>query len=294
MSTNHKWNWLMSGILLALSAIFAAGETPALSPADLAQRQVTAYLAKLADLHCTESVTQEKLAGNGHVEASERAKYDYLIMIDGNGEQFQLNESRIESSASHHKALPMLVTNGFSTVLLVFHPYYRDSFHFTAGADEIVNGRPSVPIHFSHIDGRRSPAALALRGREYPLALEGTAWLDKQTGEVVKMDAGLQHNMSDVGLRSLNIHVEYKPTSLGKNSSPLILPALAVVDVTTPRQHWRNTHVFDNYKSFSTDAEPDPNVKIIAENAASGNDHTAAMVTTDPNMVAVDPKKEKP
>jgi hypothetical protein len=231
-------------------------------------------------------VTQEKLAGNGHVEASERAKYDYLIMINGSGDDFQLNESRIESSVSKHKALPMLVTNGFSTVLLVFHPYYRDSFRFTAGAEEMVVGRPAIPIHFSHIQGRRSPAALALRGREYPLELEGTAWLDKQTGDVVKMDAGLQHDMSDVGLRSLSIHVEYKPTSLGKSAEPMTLPALAVVEVTTPRQHWRNTHLFDGYKSFSTDAEPDPNVKIIAENPASGSDHTAAMVTPDP--------KEKP
>ena len=286
MPTNHRWKWLPSGVLLALWTAFATGQAPASGPADLAQHQVTAYLAKLSDLHCTESVTQEKLTGNGHVEAAERAKYDYLIMIDGNSDDFQLNESRIESSASRHKALPMLVTNGFSTVLLVFHPYYRDSFQFTTSADEMVHGRAAIPVHFSHIQGRRSPAALALRGREYPLELEGTAWLDKQTGEVVKMDAGLEHNMSDVGLRSLSIHVEYKPTSLGKNSEPITLPTVAVVDVTTPRQHWRNTHVFENYKSFSTDAEPDPNVKVLAENPAGGNDHTAAMVTADP--------KEKP
>lgn len=266
--------------------VLATGQTLDSSPADIAQRQVTAYLAKLADLHCNESVTQEKLAGNGHVEASERAKYDYLIMINGNGNDFQLNESRIESSASKHKALPMLVTNGFSTILLVFHPYYRDSFQFTTGADEIIAGRPAVPVHFSHIQGRRTPAALALRGREFPLELEGTAWLDKQTGEVVKMDAGLQNDMKDVGLRSLSIHVEYKPTSLGKSSSSMTLPTMAVVDVKTPRQHWRNTHVFDSYKSFSTDAEPDPNVKVLAANAAAGNDHTAAMITTD--------SKEKP
>lgn len=287
MPTNHKSTWLLPEVMLALSAAFAAGQaSPVLSPADLAQRQVTTYLAKLADLHCTESVTQDKLTGNGHVEAEERAKYDYLIMIDGGGDGIQLNESRIESSASRHKALPMLVTNGFSTVLLVFHPYYRDSFQFAAGAEEMVQGRPAIPIHFSHIQGRRSPAALALRGREYPLELEGTAWLDRQTGDVLKIEAGLQHDMSDVGLRSLKIHVEYKPTSLGKNMEPLTLPTMAVVEVTTPRQHWRNTHVFDGYKSFSTDAEPDPNVKIIAENPATGSDHTAAMVAPDP--------KEKP
>lgn len=283
----HKPQPFLLALSLVFSAGFAAGQAPpAPSPADLAQRQVTAYLAKLADLHCTESVTQEKLASNGHVEASERAKYDYLVMIDGNGDDFQLNESRIESSASRRKQLPMLVTNGFSTALLVFHPYYRDGFQFDAGADEIVDGRPAIPVHFSHIRGRRTPAALALRGREYPLELEGTAWIDRQSGEVVKMDASLMNDMSDIGLRSLGIHVEYKTAILGKTSTKMTLPALAVVDVTTPRQHWRNTHVFDGYKSFSAEAEQDPNVRILAGTADAGSDKTAAVVTADP--------KEKP
>ncbi len=41
--------------------------------------------------------------------------------------------------------------------------------------------RTLIPIHFEHIKGRRTPAALALRGREYPLELKGTAWLNKQS-----------------------------------------------------------------------------------------------------------------
>jgi hypothetical protein len=287
MPINHNSRLFLFGLSFSLSAAFAGGQaSPASSPADLAQRQVTAYLAKLADLHCTESVTQQKLASNGHVEASERAKYDYLVMINGNGDDFQLNESRIESAASRHKQLPMLVTNGFSTALLVFHPYYRDGFRFDAGAEEIVDGKPAIPVHFSHIRGRRTPAALALRGREYPLELEGTAWIDKQSGEVVKMDAGLMNDMSDIGLRSLSIHVEYKPANLGKGSAGITLPAMAVVDVTTTRQHWRNTHVFDGYKSFSVEAEQDPNVKIIAGSANASSDSTAAVIATDP--------KEKP
>jgi len=279
MPNSHKSYWFLSGLFLIMPMALAAGpESPAPTAADLAARQITSYLARLADLHCTETVTQEKLTGNGHVEAAEHARYDYLVMINGSGDDFQLNESRIESSASRHKPLPMLVTNGFSTVLLVFHPYYRDSFTFTSGAAEMVNGKPAIPIHFSHISGRRSLAALALRGREYPLDLQGTAWLDKQSGEVVKMDAALLHDMSDVGLRSLTIHVEYKPAKLTGDLADLALPAVAVVDVTTPRQHWRNTHVFESYKSFSTDAEQDSNVRIHAENAVPSSSDTAAVV----------------
>ena len=240
---------------------------------ELAQKQITAYLDKLADFHCTESVTQEKLAPNGHVEVTERAKYDYLIMMNGTGEEFQLNESRVEAANARGKQtqLPMLVTNGVATVLLVFHPYYRGSFTFETGAEESIEGHPAIPVHFAHIAGQRTPAALALRGREYPLELTGTAWLDKQSGEVLKVEATLEHDMSDVGLRALHVLVDYKPSAPDKNVGKLDLPSVAVIDVETPRQHWRNTHIFDNYRGFSTDAEQDPNVKLHAANDPNQN-----------------------
>jgi hypothetical protein len=258
-------NALLSGLLLllAVAATMSSGQSIATSDVIAqAQRQITAYLAQLADLHCTETVTQEKLAVNGHVESSEREEFDYLIMMSGTGDEFQLNESRVESSDSRHKLLtkPMLISNGISTVLLVFHPYYRDSFEFEVETEQLVAGRSAIPIHFAHIPGRRTPAALALRGREYPLDLEGTAWLDKTSGEVIKVDATLLHDMSDVGLRSLKLQVEYKPAKLGTRS--ITMPALAVVDVTTPHQHWRNTHAFNGYKPFSAEAEQDPTVKL--------------------------------
>lgn len=272
---------VLSSILLASQVSMAAGQsTVDASAINKAERQITDYLLKLADLHCAEDVTQEKLTENGHVETSMRARYDYLIMMSGDGDEFRLNESRIESSESRHKltSKPLLVTNGIATVLLVFHPYYRDGFNFETGTEESVDGRRVIPIRFTHIPGRRTPAALALRGREYPLDLQGTAWLDKQTGDVVRVDAALLHDMSDVGLRSLHIHVEYKLVNLNKDTKPVVLPAVAVVDVTTPRQHWRNTHLFQDYKSFSTAAEQDPNVKVHPDGEAPDGDKSPSAV----------------
>ena len=267
MRCNPRLLRTLSGFLLMPAAPVLFGQT---APPDdtiaKAQRQVTAYLAKLADLLCTESVTQEKIATNGQVEATERAKYDYLIMMNGSGDEFQLTESRIEAHSPHEKQapLPMLITNGVATLLVIFHPYYRDGFTFETGSAESVNGRLAVPVHFTHISGRRTPAALALRGREYPLELQGTAWFDQQSGHVVMMEANLLHDMSDVGLRSLQMHVEYKSAILGKTE--VTFPELAVVDVTTPRQHWRNKHVFNNYRWFSTNTDQDPAVKVHGGN----------------------------
>ena len=238
---------------------------------DQAQKQVVAYVGKLADLHCTEDVVQEKLKPNGGTELSSKSQYDYFLYMQGNSYDFQLSESRLEIGTQKPARQPLLLSNGFSTLLLVFHPYYRNAFDFTAGPTETIDGRSVVPVHFAHVKGARSLAALALRGREFPLDLEGTAWLDAQSGQVVRMDAGLEHEMSDVGMKSLKIRVDYIPSP--KATDHFMVPSRAVVDLQTPKQHWRNTHTFHNYKLFSTEANQDPTVKVKAsrENQAAPN-----------------------
>lgn len=274
MATFHSRHLALPGLLLAISPLLAAAQH-ADSPniVEKVRQRIGPYLTSLADVHCTEAVTQEKLNPKGRVEKTEHAKYDYLIMMEGDHDDFRLNETRVALPGNKSKTSPvsMLVSNGIATALLVFHPYYRDSFKFEVGAEKPVDGRDLIAIHFEHIAGRRTPAALALRGREYPLELQGTAWVDKQSDDVVRVDASLLRDMSDIGLRALEVQVDYMPANLKGTATPVNLPVLAVVDVTTPRQHWRNVEAFEAYKSFSADAEQDTNVKIHAEGAKDIN-----------------------
>lgn len=254
---------ICSVALLLVSGVAVAQSTPPASLIDLAQKQVVAYLDKLADLRCTEMVVQQKLTPNGKVEISAHSQYDYFLLMQGNKNDFQLSESRLETGTSAPKHASLLLTNGFSTLLLVFHPYYRSSFNFTSEAAALLDGHSVVPMHFAHVTGMRTPAALALRGREFPLELQGTAWLDAHSGQVLRIDASLLYPMTDVGLRSLKVHVEYMPSP--RATDHFMLPSLAVVDLETMRQHWRNTHTFRDYKFFSTDAVQEPGVKVHAQ-----------------------------
>jgi len=248
-------------LFLAATAISSPAQDSAFVPVE-AQRQVVKYISQLGNLHCKEAVTQQKLSPSGHVQTTEHSSFDYLVMMEGTGDDFQLNESRLETKAAPHRPLPMLVTNGFSTMLLVFHPYYSGSFEFERGPEEMVDGVQAVTVRFKHIRGQRSLAALALHNREFPLELQGTAWLNKKTGQVLKMESTLVDEMTDIGLRSLNVHVDYKLVQLGADIGSMTLPVLATVEVTTPRQRWRNTHAFTDYKVFGAEAEQDPNVKV--------------------------------
>jgi hypothetical protein len=220
------------------------------------RHQVKGFLDVFSEVKCTEMVLQQKLGKKGKVEYQEQSRYDYLLISDGSDTELSLQESRLEEQASpHKKSVPLLVTNGFATLLLVFHPYYQDSFEFTALGDDVVSGRRLSKLQFRHIKGTRSPSVLVLRGREYPIEMSGTAWIDPVLGNVERIRAELQSSMDDVGLKVLTTDVTYGPVKFrGLNASPW-LPAEADIEVETARQHWRNLHRFTNYQHFAVSTE---------------------------------------
>lgn len=224
---------------------------------DRTSREVSDFLEKMSDVKCTENVVQEKLTPNGHREYVERATYDYLILLQGGGDEFLLSESRLLQRAEPkpRKNLSLLITNGFSTLFLIFHPYYRESFQFEAAGDEIVDGRRLSLIRFTHLQGARTPAALSVRGREYPLRLTGTAWIVPETGRIARIDATLANDMQDIGLRALSVQVNYASLALPGWDVQYRFPVQATVEVETLQKRWRNVHEFSDYKRFTVASE---------------------------------------
>src|ERR1700730_14311341 len=220
-------------------------------------QQVSPFLEQFSDVKCTEKVTQEKLGKDDKVELKEESTYDYLVILTNTGGELSLDESRlaVHEAKSDKKNTSLLVTNGFATLFLVFHPYYAESFRFTALADEVVDGHRLSKTSFQHVRGTRSVAALSLRGKEYPLELSGTAWIDPQTGTIQKIVAEVGDTMQDVGVKTLRSEVEYAPVPFRGVKEAYWFPAQASVEVETPRQHWRNTHRFTDYKRFSVDTQ---------------------------------------
>lgn len=236
-----------------LSLATAQAQTPP-DVIALARQNVATFIDLFSEVKCTELVSQEKLTPKGKVEYREQSRYDYLVIADSSDNDLSLQESRLEEQgAQHKKNVSLLVTNGFATLLLVFHPYYQESFEFSAPEEELVNGQRLMKVKFRHVPGKRTPSVLVLRGREYPLAMMGTAWIEPTTGRVVRMNSDLQDNMTDIGLRTLHSDVTYAPMHFRDMKTPPWLPASASIEVETAKQHWRNTHEFSNYQHFGVD-----------------------------------------
>jgi hypothetical protein len=222
-----------------------------------ANDQVSKFVEQFSDVKCTEHVTQEKFRPDGKIELKEDSTYDYLVILSNVGGEISLDESRLavhETKKEQKKGLSMLVSNGFATLFLVFHPYYSSGFRFGDAGEDTIDGHRFHKVQFKHIAGMRSPAALALRGREYPLDLAGVAWIDSE-GMIGKIDAGLATSMEDIGLKSMRSEVRFEPVTFKDSKDAYWFPAEASVEVETPRQHWRNIHNFTDYKKFSVSTE---------------------------------------
>ena len=223
---------------------------------DRTGKQVAMFLDQVSDVKCTEQVTQEKLDSKGRAKYSETGTYDYLVLLSGGNDELQLNESRIAAGqTAQTKNVSLLVSNGFSMLFLIFHPYYRSSFRFEADLDDVRDGHRFLRVHFSHIEGARTPAALAVRGREFPLDLTGTAWIDASSGMVARIEAGLQRDMHDVGLRTFSVLSDYEPVPLPGWKQVYWFPVEVTVEVETLKQHWKNVHRFTQYKRFMVDTQ---------------------------------------
>ena len=246
-------------IVFELAAVTSQAADPA--PAsfdaliDKTERRMEQFWDRFSAVTCTETVEQQKLGDDGKILIQRRTAYDYLVLLLLSGGDLTVQESRLlQGKAAKESDRALLSTSGFSTMVLVFHPHFRDSFTFSDGGID-----PQLPtqrrVRFEHIHGKPSPSVLQLRSRDYPIEWQGIAWIDPATGNISRIQAGLRTSMSDIGLQKLASDVHYGPVALAGQTNTAWMPSTASIEADTVHQHWRNLHAFAGYKQFSVSTD---------------------------------------
>ena len=254
-------------LFLGCVVVFGQTSTPAPPPADTEANPVSASMEPLlhartlvekffeqsSNVICTESVTQAMVGKNGKVDYREDSVFDYQMQTNANSGSLRLVETRDTRKASFRdSARTLLITNGFTAMLLIIHPDYEASYVFAPAGEETVDNVTLTKISFKPVPGASSPAALQLRGQNYPIPLSGMIWIDPQTGMVTKLLAVMDSGLKDLGLQGMSSEIHYATIRFHDPEESYWMPVSAVIDVETPRQHWRNIHRFTGYKRFKS------------------------------------------
>jgi len=228
-----------------------ATQSPAMGALVRARKLVEKYFEEASNVVCTENVTQALVGKNSKAYYREDSVFDYQMQASTNSGSLKLVESRdTRKAAFRDSARTLLITNGFTSMLLIIHPSYEVAYTFEPEGNESVDGITYVRIHFRPVPGASSPAAMQLRGRNYPIPLSGTIWIEPQSGAVVKLVASMESSLSDLGLQAIRSEIHYATVNFHDPEESYWMPVSAVIDVETPRQHWRNIHRFAGYKRF--------------------------------------------
>ncbi len=231
--------------------VSAAPLSPELEALEKARKSVEKFFDQTSNVVCTENVTQAVVGKNGKAFYREESVFEYQMQANSSSGAFKLTEARETRKASFRDSgRSLLITNGFTGMLLIIHPSFESSYTYEPAGEEMVDGVKFVKINFRAVSGGSSPGALRLRDRNYPLPFSGTIWIEPQTGAVGKLTASIGSSLSDIGLQSLRSEIHYATVRFHNPEESYWMPVSAIIDLETPRQHWRNIHRFTGYKRF--------------------------------------------
>jgi hypothetical protein len=225
--------------------------SPELAALLKARKSVERFFDQASNVVCTENVTQAMIGKNGKANYREDSVFDYQMQSNlGLGSQKLVETRETRKVAFRDSSRTLLITNGFTSMLLIIHSNYETSYRFEPGGEETADGITYERVYFKAVPGTSSPAALQLRGQNYPLPLSGTIWIERESGAVAKLIASMDASLSDLGLQGMRSEIHYAIVRFHDPDESYWMPVSAIIDVETPKQHWRNIHRFTGYKRF--------------------------------------------
>jgi hypothetical protein len=234
----------------------AHGDTLAMDALVEARKNVGLFFEQSANVVCAESITQTIIGKNDKPAYREESRYDYQLQASSAGGSLKLEESRdTRKQAFRDAARTLLITKGFASLLLIVHAQYESSYEFTAAGEETEGALTLAKFQFKPVPGGSSPAALQLRGKNYPLPLSGTIWIDKSTGTIVRLTAAVDRSLGDLGLQGMQSDIHYALVRFHDPEEAYWMPVSATIELETPKQHWRNVHRFTGYRRFRASIE---------------------------------------
>lgn len=259
-----KRRTLLTAALLATSSLAWGGDASLTPTSSVLNERLSAlggdvekFWREVTSVSCVETVSQIKFDPDRNKTVNQRkAVYDYVVFLQLIGNELAVEESRELREESKVKRVrrpshrPLLITNGFALSVLIFHPHFQSSYVFQELPPQEWMGRTYQLIGFVHVRGAVSPTALQLKDALYPIEWKGQAWIDPQSGQIARLQAGLKAPIEDIGLERVDVEVEYTPQGPELSSW---MPSAATIEAATEHQLWRNRHEFAEYRKFQVE-----------------------------------------
>jgi tetratricopeptide (TPR) repeat protein len=263
--------WMPPDVDESMPPVETGAACPMQQISDGTAKRVAAFIDGVNRISATETLDHEVIDRFGLTAKHETRRFGYVESLS----EVKPGQYRVEEYRDGTMGLDVfperLASLGLGSMVLIFHPVYRDEYEMTCEGLTHWHDRQVWQVHFRQRKDKPARMREYNVGKNvYSVGLRGRAWIAADTFQIVSIETDLVAPIPAIRLAAEHIAIDYEPVQFRKKHEELWLPQNADLffDFNGRRIHRR--HHFDDYRLFSVDE----NQKISAPPAEAKLDST--------------------
>jgi hypothetical protein len=242
------------------------GLDPASSQTELASvlkksgETVQAFFHNFQNTISLEQVREERLNKEGKLKETLDQQFQYLLVTKA--EKWGLGLEEFRTNSRGDRAAPvgldsgLMLTSGFASTSLLFHPLYQSGASFRLLGRQALNGHDCYVVAFAqNPEKTQMLERFNTKDASVLVLFQGLAWIDSQSYGVLRLRTDLLNPQTKIRLRRQTTEITYDPVQFKQVASALWLPSEVAVTVEFRGNTYRNKHKYSDFKLFKTDAK---------------------------------------
>jgi len=237
----------------------ATDQAPLNSILSAVGKTVAESFANFPNTSSLEHIHQEKLQRKQKVTTKLDQRFRYLCFTPAHDWGPGFNEYRTDLTG--REAMPeglqegFMLTSGFASAALVFHPVYQSQANFRYLGRQKLNGRDTYLVAFA-----QQPAKARFNGnfRSGTVSMatftQGLAWVDAQSYQITHLRTDLLKPLQELNLERETTEIAYGEVHFKGLTAGFWLPRQVTVTVDWNGKHLRNEHEYSEFQLFQVQA----------------------------------------
>ena len=225
-----------------------------------------------------ESIHQEKLSNKGKYRGSQDQSFRYLCMLPTRSWGPAFKEYRADKVGG--EAMPkgmddgFMLTRGFTSAVLVFHPTYHNESQFRYLGREKVDGIDTYVVAFAQLPTKAHLVGNFQSGRTSMTTFtQGIAWIDPASYRILRLHTDLLRPLPELRLESESLDINFSEVHFKHSQTAVWLPSHVEVTIDWNGRMLRNTHAYSDFKIFNVDASEKIGAPKAAVASPQAGDH---------------------
>jgi hypothetical protein len=218
-------------------------------------RSMTEFVNTLERFTATEKLEHFTVQRSGALKGPEIRSFSYVVFVKQSRYGTFLLEEYRNGNADPEAFPAHTATNGSPAMALIFHPIVATGFDFRCEGLGEWQGRQVWQVHFvQKSDKPIQIRGYTVNGKSVGLPLEGRAWIDPGSYQVLRLESELVRPLEEIALTHEHFTIDYKPVQFRSTGQQIWLPQAAEIYVERKGKRSYRRHTFSDFALFNVDA----------------------------------------